>query len=146
MTAEMFCFPPSFSAFVIAEKRTAVEAGEPIQELSEQLLAARPDLMMGKQMQWLVCHIKERKPTEEVFDLLWQLFLARGHRRLSVRRGQDDESLHACIYKGGQTARSRIASRGNAPCRCVRGAQAGKRAGRRQSHRAICPASLVCRR
>ena len=72
MAAEMFCFPPSFSAFAIAEKRTAVaEAGEPIQELSEQLLTARPDLKMGKQMQWLVCHIRARKPTEEVFDLLW---------------------------------------------------------------------------
>ena len=73
-----------------------VEAGEPIQELSEQLLTARPDLKMGKQMQWLVCRIRARKPTEEVFDVLWQ-FLARGHRRLSVRRGEDVESLDRSV-------------------------------------------------
>ena len=57
---------------------------------------------MRSQMRWLVYRIRTRRPTQEVFDLLWQPLLAKGSRRLSVRRGTERDALYALIHKADQ--------------------------------------------
>ena len=52
-------------------------------------------------MRWLVGRIETHKSMQEVFDLLWPL-LVKGYRRLSVRRGTEQDALDAFIYKGDQ--------------------------------------------
>ena len=90
-------------SFEATEKET-IEAKEDVQvndvpahSLSDPL----EDLRVGTQMRWLVGFIATDKRTEEVFDLLWPL-LDKGERRLSVRRGVDQRTLHSLIYKADQ--------------------------------------------
>ena len=71
-------------------------------EVNEGSLDDTKDSCMSSRMQWLVCRINTQKTTEEVFDLLWDPMLAKGHRRLSVRRGSDRDAVLALIHKADQ--------------------------------------------
>ena len=89
--------------FGTVEKTTVrAEQGTRILDLPGHILEAQHDLAMRSQMRWLVCRILTRKPTQEVFDLLWQPVLAKGSRRLSVRRGTEQDALYALIHKADQ--------------------------------------------
>ena len=56
------------------------------------------DLCIGQQMRWFVGFIETDKSTEEIVDLLW-LLIDKGGRRLNVRRGVDQRTLHFLMYK-----------------------------------------------
>lgn len=88
------------SPFSAVEKTTLqAEVGS---EVSERSLNRLADLHMHSRMLWVVCRIETHRPTEEVFDLLWVPMLAKGHRRLSVRRGSDQDAVMALIHKADQ--------------------------------------------
>ena len=76
--------------------------GAQILDLPDHMLGAQQDLVIRSQMRWLVYRIRTRRPTQEVFDLLWHPMLAKGFRRLSVRRGAEQDALHALIHKADQ--------------------------------------------
>ena len=89
--------------FSAVEKTTfQAEQGAQKHDLPEHALESQQNLTMRSQMRWLVCRIPTRKSTTEVFDLLWQPLLAKGSRRLSVRRGPNQEALHGFIHKAGR--------------------------------------------
>ena len=88
------------SPFISVEKIT--EQAEGGVEVSERSLDPTEDSCMNSRMLWLVCRIETKKTTEEIFDLLCDPMLAKGHRRLSVRRGCNKDAVLALIHKADQ--------------------------------------------
>ena len=87
----------------LAEEATVeAETDAEISDVPGSALEIRESLKMGKQMRWLVCRIDTKESTKEVFELLRQPLLGRGHRRLSVRQGIDEKICYALLFKDDQ--------------------------------------------
>ena len=62
----------------------------------------RDTTVIGKTLLWSAWPINSIAPTQDVFDELWGWLGKGGKRYLSVRRGTDDDSLWALLFKGDQ--------------------------------------------